>query len=42
MKKVEENYKKGIKGIEKDVKQHRKSLVESKIKTEKGINKWAH
>ena len=39
LKKVEENYKKGIKGIEKDITQHRKSFAESKIKTEKGINK---
>ncbi len=39
LKKVEENYKKGIKGIEKDIAQHRKSFAESKIKTEKGINK---
>ena len=39
VKSVEENYKNSIEGIEKDIKKHRKSLAESKIKTEKGINK---
>ena len=39
LKTVEENYNQGIKGLKKDINQHRKSLTESKIKTEKGINK---